>query len=240
MIKYIIVDDEPLAHELIEGFCDILPHLQLEQHCYDAMEAMQFLNTNQVDLMFLDLNMPKLSGFDFLRTLSNPPKVIVTTAYKEFALDGYELNISDYLLKPFSFERLVKAVNKAIGDNTQNTAPVSSSNHVSQPPAANKRFFVKGDKKYHQVNSSDILFIEAYGNYTKIYFQEEMIISHEKISYYESILNENDFMRVHKSFIVALDKIKLIEGNRIFINDHQVPIGQTYKSKVNQLYNSNG
>jgi len=238
MIKYIIVDDEPLAHDLIEGFCEMLPHLQLEQHCYDAMEAMQFLNYNQVDLMFLDLNMPKLSGFDFLRTLSKPPKVIVTTAYKEFALDGYELDIADYLLKPFSFERFIKAVNKAIGDNTQNTSPDNNAENTTQPQVANKRFFVKGDKKHHQIDSEDILFIEAYGNYTKVFFKEEMIISHEKISYYESLFDEQYFMRVHKSFLVALDKIKLIEGNRIFINDHQIPIGQTYKSKVNQLYNS--
>lgn len=233
MIKYIIVDDEPLAHELIEGFCDILPHLQLEQHCYNAMEAMQFLNHNQVDLMFLDLNMPKLSGFDFLRTLSNPPKVIITTAYKEFALDGYELDIADYLLKPFSFERMVKAVNKAIGTNTK-----SVNEDVTKTQDSNKRFFVKGDKKYHQVNSVDILFIEAFGNYTKVFLKEEMIVSHEKISYYESLLGEKEFMRVHKSFLVALDKIKLIEGNRIFINNHEIPIGQTYKSKVNVLYNS--
>ena len=233
MIKYIIVDDEPLAHELIEGFCDILPHLQLEQHCYDAMEAMQFLNYNQVDLMFLDLNMPKLSGFDFLRTLSNPPKVIVTTAYKEFALDGYELDIADYLLKPFSFERFIKAVNKAIGNNTKSTKDDTPTSQT-----VNTRFFVKGDKKYHQVDSENILFIEAYGNYTKVFFKGEMIISHEKISYYESLLGDQYFMRVHKSFLVALDKIKLIEGNRIFINDHQIPIGQTYKSLVSKLYNS--
>ena len=238
MIKYIIVDNEPLAHDLIEGFCEMLPHLQLEKHCYDAMEAMQFLNYNQVDLMFLDLNMPKLSGFDFLRTLSKPPKVIVTTAYKEFALDGYELDIADYLLKPFSFERFIKAVNKAIGDNTQNTSPDNNAENTPPSQAANKRFFVKGDKKYHQVDSENILFIEAYGNYTKVFFKEEMIISHEKISYYESLFGDQYFMRVHKSFLVALDKIKLIEGNRIFINDHQIPIGQTYKSKVNQLYNS--
>ncbi len=238
MIKYIIVDDEPLAHDLIEGFCEILPHLQLEKHCYDAMEAMQFLNFNQVDLMFLDLNMPKLSGFDFLRTLSKPPKVIVTTAYKEFALDGYELDIADYLLKPFSFERFIKAVNKAIGDNPQSATPDNNVENTNVPQATNKRFFVKGDKKYHQVDSEEILFIEAYGNYTKVFLKEEMIISHEKISYYESLLDAQYFMRIHKSFIVALDKIKLIEGNRISVNEHEIPIGQTYKSLVSKLYNS--
>lgn len=229
MITYIIIDDEPLAHELIEEFCSMLPHLQLKKNCYNALEAMQFLNQQTVDLMFLDLNMPKLKGFDFLRTLSHPPKVIVTTAYKEFALEGYELNVADYLLKPFSFERLVKAINKAIGTR-------KSDQPSGTKPAEGQRFFVKGDKKYHQVSSGDILFIEAYGNYTKLFLEQEMILSHEKISYYEELLPSSAFLRVHKSFMVALDKIKLIEGNQINIRQHKVPVGQTYKSMVSRLY----
>ncbi|KOF04365.1 transcriptional regulator [Roseivirga seohaensis subsp. aquiponti] len=229
MIKYIIVDDEPLAHELIEEFCGMLPHLKLEKNCYNAMEAIQFLNSKSVDLIFLDLNMPKLKGFDFLRTLTDPPAVIVTTAYKEFALEGYELNIADYLLKPFSFDRLVKAVNKAIGTKTPSKQPEST-------PTNRGRFFIKGNKKYHQISSEDILYVEAYGNYSKLYFENEMIISHENITYYEEMLDENEFLRVHKSFIVALDKINLIEGNRIKIGQKEVPIGQTYKSAVGKLY----
>lgn len=234
MIKYMIVDDEPLAHELIEEFCGMLPHLKLGKNCYSAMEAMEFLNNSgSVDLMFLDLNMPKLKGFEFLRTLSNPPKVIVTTAYKEFALEGYELNVVDYLLKPFSFERLVQAVNKALATNIA-TPPTLG----SQKQDHKSRLFIKGDKKYHQVFSHEIQFIEAYGNYSKIYLMDQLIISHEKISHFETILSENDFMRVHKSFIVALDKIKTIEGNRINIGKHEVPIGQTYKSVLSKLYNT--
>ena len=112
MLKYIIIDDEPLAHDIIKEFCSMLPHLQLEKDCYDAMEAMQYLNENTVDFMFLDINMPKLRGLDFLKTLTNPPKTIITTAYKEHAVEGFELNVVDYILKPFSFDRLVKAVNK--------------------------------------------------------------------------------------------------------------------------------
>ena len=228
MIKYIIVDDEPLAHELIEEFCNHLPHLQLQKNCYNALEAMQFLNQQEVDIMFLDLNMPKLKGFDFLRTLNQAPKVIVTTAYKEFALEGYELNVVDYLLKPFSFERLVSAINKAISNKDSN---------IVSPVLENKnaRFFLKGDKKYHQVASGDILFIEAYGNYSKLYLKEEMIVSHEKISAFESLLPQGSFLRVHKSYIVGLDKIKLIEGNRIFIKEHKIPIGQTYRKEINDL-----
>lgn len=230
MIRYLIVDDEPLAHELIEEFCSMLPHLELAKNCYNAMEAMQFLNEESVDIMFLDLNMPKLKGFDFLRTLSQAPKVIVTTAYQEFALEGYELNVSDYLLKPFSFDRLMKAINKAI-------APVNEG--VKQEPTeiSNHRFFVKGDKKYHQISTENLLFIEAYGNYTKLYMGSEMIISNEKISYYESMFSSYQFMRVHKSFMVSKSKISTIEGNRIKIGEHDIPIGQTYRSTISKLYN---
>ena len=234
MMKYIIVDDEPLAHDVIESFCELLPHLSLEKHCYNAMEAMQYLNNNTVDFMFLDINMPKLTGFDFLRTLTNPPKIIVTTAYKEFALEGYELNVSDYILKPFSFDRLVKAINKAISEvpKNTNTAISSDTNQVTS------RLFLKGDKKYHQIHLNDILYIEAYGNYSKVYLKDEMIVSHEKISHFEELLSTSNFLRVHKSFIVAIDKIKFIEGNRILIKDSKIPIGQTYKTNVNRLYNT--
>lgn len=233
MIHYLIVDDEPIAHRIIEKYCNNLPHLEKKGNCYNAFEAMQFLNENEVNLLFLDINMPKLSGFDFLKTISNPPKIIVTTAYKEFALEGYELNISDYLLKPFSFERLVKAVNKVVQTQQKTTEIKEISTSES-----GHRFFIKGDKKYHQIASDDILYIEAYGNYTKLFFKDEMIVSHEKISIFEDLLPQNSFLRVHKSFIVAIDKIKLIEGNRIHIETSIIPIGQTYKNSVNKLYNS--
>lgn len=233
MVKYIIVDDEPLAHELIEEFCNMLPHLKLEKHCYNALEAMQFLNSNTIDFMFLDINMPKLKGLDFLRTLTNPPKTIITTAYKEHALEGFELNVVDYLLKPFSFERMLKAINKVVQTEQKTTtikdAPMIESVH---------RFFIKGDKKYHQIASEDILYIEAYGNYTKLFLKNEMIIAHEKISVFEDLLPESRFLRVHKSFMVSVNKIKLIEGNRIHIESYKIPIGQSYKIRISKLYNS--
>jgi DNA-binding LytR/AlgR family response regulator len=233
MLKYIIIDDEPLAHDVIEEFCSMLPHLQLEKNCYNAIEAMQFLNENTIDFMFLDINMPKLKGLDFLKTLTNPPKTIITTAYKEHALEGFELNVVDYILKPFSFDRLVKAVNKV--SDTQTTKTIIK--EVSNTTDDAARFFVKGDKKHHQISFNDLLFIEAYGNYTKLFLKDEMIVSHEKISHFEELLSPSSFLRVHKSFIVAIDKIKFIEGNRILINEHKIPIGQTYKSSINKLYN---
>ena len=233
MLKYIIIDDEPLAHEIIEEFCNMLPHVQLEKSCYNAMEAMQYLNENTIDFMFLDINMPKLKGLDFLRTLTKPPKTIITTAYKEHALEGFELNVVDYILKPFSFDRLVKAVNKVSDTQTTKTVVKEVSNDT-----ASTRFFVKGDKKHHQIDLSDLLYIEAYGNYTKLFLKDEMIVSHEKISSFEELLPKINFLRIHKSFIVAIDKIKLIEGNRIHIESHKIPIGQTYKSVISKLYNS--
>lgn len=233
MIRYVIIDDEPIAHRIIEKYCADLPHLEKKGNCYNAFEAMQLLNEQDVDLLFLDLNMPKLSGFDFLRTLSNPPKIIVTTAYAEFALESYDLDVADYLLKPFAFDRFVKAVNKALSKTTpQAVAPVS--------PVANTKstLFLKGDKKFHQIQWDHILFVEAYGHYTKVYLQDEMILSNQKISALEELLPSDQFLRVHKSFIVATDKIKFIEGNRLTIQEHEIPIGQTYKSLVSKLYNS--
>lgn len=228
-MKYCIIDDEPIAHRIIEGYCKNLPYLQKTGNCYDAFEAMQLLNNKAVDLIFLDINMPKLSGFDLLKTMQQIPKVIVTSAYEEFALEGYELNISDYLLKPFSFARFLKAINKVM-DYQKSTL-------IPSPEEKQGSFFLKADKKIHQIHADDILFIEANGNYTKVFLAEEMIMCHEKISSLEKILPTHNFIRVHKSFIVAAKKIKMIEGNRIVIREHYVPIGQTYKHNLKQLFN---
>lgn len=229
MTTYCIIDDEPIAHRIIEGYCENLPYLEKKGNCYDAFEAMQLLNKISVDLIFLDINMPKISGFDLLKTMMNPPRVIVTSAHQEFALEGYELNISDYLLKPFSLERFMKAINKAINSK-------KSIEPIPLKELAKFSFFLKGDKKMHQVHADEILYIEAFRNYSKVYFENEMIVSHEKISSFEELLPVENFLRIHKSFIIATDKIKLIEGNRISIGEHRVPIGQTYKNALKKLF----
>ncbi|HET8886210.1 MAG TPA: LytTR family DNA-binding domain-containing protein [Salinimicrobium sp.] len=230
MKNYIIIDDEPIAHRIIDVYCEEIPFLNKSASCYNAFEAMKILNEQKIDLVFLDINMPKLSGFEFLKTLVNPPKVIVTSAYKDFALEGYELNVSDYLLKPFSFERFLKAVNTLIQKETKSIT--SDESTISKENS----FFVKGDKKQHQVKTPEILFIEAYGNYSKIHLENEMILTHQKISSFEDILASDKFIRVHKSFIVALDKISFVEGNQISIGSQKIPIGQTYKESVNSLF----
>lgn len=234
MIRYLIIDDEFMAHEIIKGYCDFLPSLQLSKNCYDALEAFEYMKENPVDLIFLDLNMPKLKGFDFLRVLATAPKVIVTTAYAEFAVEGYELDIVDYLLKPFSFERFLKAVNKALGNPSQHSSPLPS------PAAApaEKRIFIHSNKKYIQIFIDHIQFIEAAGNYCKIYLPEEKVITRSKISDLLASLPTNDFLQVHKSFAVATKHIQTIEGNRIYIGEHSIPIGKHYKANINTLLRS--
>ncbi len=227
-MNYCIIDDEPIAHRIIEGYCAHLSHLKKVGNCYDAFEGLQLIRAQKIDLIFLDINMPMLSGFDLLKSMSNPPKVIVTSAYKEFALEGYELNISDYLLKPFSLERFLKAIDK-VSVKSATIAPKTSEKSKTS-------FFLKGDKKVHQIHLETILFIEASGNYTKVITMNETIVSHEKISSLEILLPENNFIRVHKSFIIAKDKIKVIEGNRIHIEEQWIPIGQTYKQQVKRLF----
>jgi len=229
MITYLIIDDEYIAHDIIKGYCDLLPNMKLMKNCYDGLEAFEYLNKNEVDLIFLDLNMPKLKGFDFLKTLKNPPKVIVTTAYQEYALEGYELNVSDYLLKPFGFDRFLKAINKTFSSPATKHAVSSQSNKISQ------RIFLRSNKKYTQVEIDSILFIEASGNYTKVITTLETITIREKISMVLDLLPKEDFLQVHKSFAVAPKHIKSIEGNRILIADHIVPVGKIYKTNVVQL-----
>ena len=228
MIKYIIVDDETASHDIIKDYANNLSYLSFKKSCYNAFEAIEYLNKSSVDLIFLDINIPKLSGFEFLKTLTNPPKIIITTAYKEYALEGYELNIDDYLLKPFSFLRFVKSVNKIYESSA--TKPTQASETID-----NSKIFIKDDKKYYQIKLDDILFIEGYGNYVKIHMKDKMIVSHQTLSSFTNILSESQFIRVHKSFIVSKDKIDLIEGNRIKIQKHSIPIGKMYKLNVNRL-----
>lgn len=230
-MKYLIIDDEHIAHDIIKGYCDVLPNMQLMRHCYDAIEAIDYLNNESVDLIFLDLNMPKLKGFVFLKTLANPPKVIVTTAYSEFALEGYELNIVDYLLKPFSFERFLKAINKSANTSTITTKNTTS----SETPQLSNTIFLRHNKKYTQVTLDEIKYIEAAGNYTKVITNPETITVREKISDVLTTINNDNFIQVHKSFAVSKKDITSIEGNRIYIQEDIIPIGKMYKMNVNEI-----
>ena len=230
MIKYIIVDDETASHDNIKDYASNLSYLSFQKSCYNAFEALDYLNKHSIDLIFLDINMPKLSGLEFLKTLSNPPKIIITTAYKEFALEGYELNIDDYLLKPFNFSRFVKSVSKVSDALSTKASPIQNTETIEDT-----KIFIKEDKKYYQIKLKDILFLEAYGNYVKINMVDKVIVSHQTLTSFTHNLPETQFIRIHKSFIISIDKIELIEGNRIHLRNHKIPIGKMYKLNVNRL-----
>ncbi len=224
---YLIIDDEPIAHDIIKKYAKELNYLQLKKQCYTAIDAINFLQNNSVDFVFLDIEMPRIKGIDFLKTLQNPPKVIITTAYEEYALEGYELNVVDYLLKPFSFERFLKAINKL--NNNSNTY---NNNDVT---LASETILVKGNNKIYQIRLDNILFIESIEGTVKIHCIHEVIKTTETLSFFETKFSESNkfnFVRVHKSFIIAFDKINALEGNIIHISNNKIPIGRTYKINV--------
>ncbi|MTI22694.1 response regulator transcription factor [Fulvivirga sp. RKSG066] len=225
MIRYAIIDDEPIAHSIIEEFAKEVSSLQKAGNCYDAFQAIELLQKQQIDVLFLDINMPKITGFDMLKTLKNPPKVIVTTAYKEFALEGYEFQVSDYLLKPFTFSRFLKAVNTVLDFKASNSAECDTSQDF---------IIIKVDKKKHRVKLSEIQFIEAQGNYCKVATQTNTLLTLRSISDFQSALPDQ-FLRVHNSFILNKDMVTAIEGNRIFINEQTIPVGRTYKQVLDRL-----
>jgi len=228
-IRFMIVDDEPIAHRIIEDYAATLPHLELVNSSFNALDALGFLNSHAVDLIFLDINMPKLRGFDFLRTLKSQPQVIVTTAYEEYALEGYELNVCDYLLKPFSLPRFLTAVNKAADNLSENAREVSTQ------IIGDESIFIKGNKKHLQVYLKDITHIEACGNYCLVYLANKKFVTHEKISAFEARLPTEKFMRIHKSFLVGKAHIQAITTSSIQVAEHELPIGQTYKQSVSSL-----
>lgn len=229
-LRYMIVDDEPMAHRVIIGYCRALPSMELVNQSYDAFQALEYLRNHQVDLIFLDLNMPDLGGFAFLRTLSNPPEIIVTTAHEEHALEGYELDVRDYLVKPFRMERFLTAVNKVKKPRLASPQPMPA------PASAEPRVLVvKGDKKHHRINQSDILFLEACGNYCFVVTATQKIMTHQSLSQMTEALLEPAFMRVHKSYVVAIQKITAVGPSGLEIGDIQIPIGQTYKSQIAQI-----
>ena len=238
-IRCLIVDDEALARKVIINYLNDLPNFELIGQCKSAMEAMQVLNSEKIDLMFLDINMPKMSGMSFLKTLKDPPFVIMTTAYREYALESFELDVVDYLHKPFSFERFFMAVNK-VSARMQATSPAG--NYIlpeQQREQIDESFiFVKSDKVTYKVNFKDILFVESVGDYVKIFTPEKVIITYQTLKNLEEILPAKHFPRVHKSFIVAISKVNSIKGNIIVIGDNEIPIGRSHRQDFFDLVQS--
>jgi DNA-binding LytR/AlgR family response regulator len=232
MEKYncIIIEDEPLAAEILQEYIADIPFLSLKNTYTDALSALDDLRTNEIDLIFLDINLPKLKGFDFIQTLKNPPHIIITTAYHEYALQGYELNVVDYLLKPIEFSRFLKAVNKLKMLNSVK----SYSMPVFIPPGS-PYMFVNNSKKKVKLYFKDILYIESLKEYIKIYTTDKIIITKYQLGQMEENLPKEDFLRIHRSFIVAREKIDAFTSTEIEINDKQLPIGRSYKELVHGL-----
>ena len=226
-MKCIIIDDEPLAIEIVESYVSRVEQLQLAGTFRNAITAFTFLQQNPVELIFLDIQMPKLSGIEFLKTLKSPPKVIFTTAFRDYALDGFELEVVDYLLKPISFERFLKAVAKVL--HTPQPQPPKT-----QDAAADNYVFFKVDKKMVKTRMNDILYIESVKDYVKVRTTEKEIITQQKISYLEESLPKEQFLRVHRSFIINRERIDAYSATDVEIGTHHVPIGRNYKNDVIQ------
>jgi DNA-binding LytR/AlgR family response regulator len=225
MLKCIIVDDEPLAQEVLENYVSRVGEMQLIKSCSNALEAFQALHNERVDLLFLDIQMPVIDGLSFLKSLKNPPAVILTTAYPNHAIEGFELDVVDYLLKPISFERFLKAVNKVI----------EMRKAISNGEAMADYMFVKVDSKLVKVNFNEIVYIEGMKDYLKIFVKERPLVVHQTMKKIEDLLPRNKFIRVHKSYIVSIGAVNSIVGNFVEINGKEIPIGANYKDQLIKL-----
>ncbi len=236
-IKCLIVDDEELARKLVENYIQRLPHLEVIAKCANPLDAMQVLQKENVDIMFLDIQMPELTGIEFLKTLSQKPLIILTTAYKEYALEGYELDVVDYLLKPFRFERFLQAVNKATNllkkEITENkTVSTSPINPTPQSSSLKDYILVKSEFKVFRIFHKDILYIESMKEYVAYHTEEGRTLSLGSLKKLQTELPAQQFIRIHKSYIANIDRIAALEGNMVHIGDQKLPIGASYKQEV--------
>jgi DNA-binding LytR/AlgR family response regulator len=230
LIKCIIVEDETLAQNVIQSHLQKTEQFELVGVCNNALEAKEVLSKQEVDLIFLDIQLPGMTGLNFLRNLQNPPLVVLTTAYSEYALESYEFNVIDYLLKPISFERFSKTINKIV-EGKSFTQPLKE----GKQPA--DHIFIKSNSKFFKVNFSEIIYVEGMKDYLKIHTKDSRLVTHQTMNEMEKLLPVKQFTRVHKSYIIALAHIKSIYGNSIEMADVTIPVGITYKDKVMHLIN---
>lgn len=239
MINVIIVDDEPLAQDVLETYIEKIPELKLVKKCSNALEANEALKSGDVDLMFLDIQMPQLTGIDFLKTLTKPPLVIFTTAYDNYAIEGFELNALDYLLKPISLERFMKAVNKAMDQLELQRRDAGSSSEME----GEDYIFVKADKKLVKINYKDILYIEGLKDYVIIRMDASRVITLQTMKSLEEKLPQQMFKRIHRSYIINLEKINAIIGNMVEVIEKNqpkhLPIGKNYREELLEIVNKN-
>ncbi len=229
-MKAMIVDDEPLALDVLETYISRLNNVELVKRCEDPIEAFTYVQENDVDVVFLDIQMPQLTGLEFVKSLKNPPLVIFTTAYSDYALEGFELDVVDYLLKPISFDRFLKAVDKA-------ATKLGSSEEDAQE--GEDFTFVKSDKKLVKVFYKDIQYIEGLKDYVIIKLDEGRVITLQTMKSLEQKLPQGQFMRVHRSYIANIDQVEAVVGNMLEIKGKHVPIGKNYREQVLSIVNKN-
>ena len=234
-LSCIIVDDEPLARDILEKYISDCPMLDLKASCSSAFEAIEILGKGDVQLIFLDINMPKLSGISMIRTLENPPEIIFSTAYPEYAVEGFELDAVDFLVKPFSFERFMKSVNKA---SKRLEMQVNKFHETSMEDSS--YLIVKADGKIYRLQMTEIVLLEALGDYVKIHTSAGIITTHDTLKNLVQSLKGDQFMRVHRSYIIALDMIRFLEGNRLRIGEQDIPVGQSYRDQLLQYLRKKG
>ncbi len=241
MINVLIVDDEPLALDILENFVGRFTELHLVKRCENALEAKDALEENEIDLMFLDIQMPQMTGVEFLKTLENPPLVVFTTAYSNYAVEGFELNVLDYLLKPIAFDRFEKAVHKAIANLDLHKKTELGDDEIL--PEEVDHIYVKSDKRLIRVKYTDMIYIEGLKDYVIIRMDSGRVITLQTMKSLEEKLPRNMFRRVHRSYIVSIDKIRAIEGNMIEVLEKgvvkKIPIGKNYKDELLELIKKN-
>ena len=232
MLNCLIIEDEKPASDLIKDYIESIPGLKLVAVCEDVMSATQILSEQQIDIIFLDINLPKINGMDFIKTIHKKYHVVITTAYDNYAIQGFELDVIDYLLKPISLERFLKAVNKVMSS-------IKGEPHLSQTEIGNDYFFVKSDNKYEKIAIQEILYIEALQNYIVIHCADKKVITYSSLKSIESYLPAKEFLRVQKSFIVSVAKIDRIESDDIVIGKTFIPISRSLKEDVmNSILNN--
>lgn len=223
----LIVEDEPLAAEVLEDYINQVPFLQLVAKCNDAIYALETLQKEKIDLIFLDIHLPRIKGIDFIKTLSNSPKIIITSAYQEYALQGYELNVVDYLLKPIEFSRFLMAVNKL-----KHLNEIDQVNNATSIASERAYLFFNVSKKKVKMFLDEILYIESLKEYVRIISRDKAILTKFQLGEIEDLLEKNNFLRIHRSFIVAKNKIDAFSATDVEINGKQIPIGRSYKELV--------
>ncbi|MCY1518528.1 Transcriptional regulatory protein BtsR [compost metagenome] len=235
-LNCLIIDDEPLAHDVLLTHLHDIPFIRVAGQCYRAIEAFDFLNLNEVDLIFLDIRMPKLSGLDFIKTLHKKPLIIITSAYEEYALESFDLEVCDYLLKPFRFERLLRAANRALEIYRLKQQPKTKIPEL-QKNDSEDYITVKSDKKHLLLKLDELYYLESLGNYVKLWKEKEFILTPRTLASFEEQLPAQEFIRIHKSYLIRKKMVHYLEGNTIILkNGIPLPVGKNYRLIIKQLF----